>query len=394
MTDHRAYWLAAALCAAGCGGSSDAKQAEPEGSRDPSLTHEQGVVTLTAEQVAAAHITIAKAEKRNQAGLLSATAEVRPSEDGVARVGTRIAGRITALKAGLGDKVTKGKVLALIDSPDVGRAKADYLSAAAAWKLARSTADREKVLAEKKISSEQTALQAEAEATRAHAEMQAAAGRLRTMGVGGGQLSQLAGHEMQSSGIAVASPIAGEVVERSATLGQMAEPSDTLFVVMDLDQVWIVIDIYERDLGQVKLGQKVTARVAAYADRAFTGTVAAIGSVVEPKTRAVQVRVVIPNADRALKPGMFATVEVEGTSGVARERVVVPASAVQRDGGRSLVFLPTGERQYLARPVKTGPEAGGWIEIDEGIAEGETVVATGSFVLKSELKKDELGGED
>ena len=393
MTKLRAPWLVVAVCAAACGGKSDAKQAEPEGS-DPSLTHEQGVVTLTAEQIASAKITTAKAETRNQAGLLSATAEVQPSEDGVARVGTRVAGRVTALKAGLGDKVTKGQVLASIDSPEVGRAKADYLSAAAAWKLARSTADREKALAEKKISSEQTALQAEAEATRARAEMQAAAGRLRTMGVGDGQLSQLAAQERQSSGIVVVSPIGGEVVDRSATLGQMAEPSDTLFVVMDLDQLWIVIDIYERDLGQVKQGQKVTARVAAYADRAFTGTVAAIGAVVEPKTRAVQVRVVIPNVDRALKPGMFATVEVEGTSGVARERVVVPSAAVQRDGGRSLVFVPTGERQYLARPVKTGPEAGGWIEVDEGLAAGETVVATGSFVLKSELKKDELGGEE
>jgi Cu(I)/Ag(I) efflux system membrane fusion protein len=188
-------------------------------------------------------------------------------------------------------------------------------------------------------------------------------------------------------------PIEGEVVERAATLGQMAEPSDAMFVVMDLRQVWVLVDVFERDLTQVKVGQPVEARVAAYPERVFSGTVAAIGAVVESKTRAVQVRVVLPNGDGALKPGMFATVEVQGTSGVAHDRVVVPSAAVQRDGDRHLVFVPRGENEFVARPVKIGREAAGWVEIEDGVAAGETVVTTGSFVLKSETRKGEMGEE-
>jgi cobalt-zinc-cadmium efflux system membrane fusion protein len=298
---------------------------------------------------------------------------------------------VISLKAGVGDRVAKGQVLATLDSPELARAKADYLSAAATWKVAEGNAEREKVLAEKKISSERDLRQAEAEATRARADREAAAGLLRTMGVGDGELGRLSTDGRQTSGIPVTTPLAGEVVERGVTLGQMAQPSDTMFVIMDLRTVWVLVDVYERDLAQVTLGQKVQARVAAYADRTFDGTVAAIGAVVEPKTRAVQVRVVLPNEDAALKPGMFSTVELAGTSGVARDRVVVLAAAVQRDGDRSLVFVPRGERGFLAQPVKVGRESAGWVEIEEGLAAGETVVTSGSFILKSELRKGEMG---
>jgi len=378
------------LALAACGRDGDAKNAEPPEEDRAAAEHAPGTIVLTPEQEASAQIAKANAESRTTTGLLQATAEVQPSGDGVARVGPRLAGRLTSLSVGVGDHVKKGQTLALLDSPELARAKSDYLSAAASWKVARETADREKALFDKKISSEADWRQAEAEAARARSDMQASASLLRSMGVGDGQLARLDVDQRQTSGIALTAPIEGDVVERSATLGQMAEPSDALFVLMDLRQVWVQVDVFERDLGQVKIGQKVTARVPAY-DRTFPGTVAAIGAIVEPKTRAIQIRVVLPNDDGALKPGMFATVELEGTSGVAHERVVVPSEAVQRDGDRSIVFVPRGEHEYVAQAVKIGSEAAGWVEIEEGLASGDPVVTTGSFVLKSEMRKGEMG---
>ncbi|MCB9492234.1 MAG: efflux RND transporter periplasmic adaptor subunit [Dehalococcoidia bacterium] len=375
------------LLAAACGRDGDAKTPEAVDEE----AHARGVIVLTPEQEASAQLATAKAEARTTTGLLQATAEVEPSGDGVARVGPRLGGRILSLSVGIGDAVKKGQTLATLDAPELSRAKADYLSAAASWKVAREKADREKALYDKKISSEADWRDAEAEAARARADMQAGASLLRSMGVGDAQIGKLDLDRKQTSGISLTAPIEGVVVERNATLGEMAEPSDALFVIMDLRQVWVQVDVFERDLAQAKVGQKVTAHVTAYPGRAFPGSVAAIGAVVEPKTRAVQVRVVLPNDDGALKPGMFATVELEGTSGVAHQRVVVPSTAVQRDGDRSVVFVKTGEHEYAQHIVKLGLETAGSVEIEEGVAAGDEVITTGSFVLKSELRKGEMG---
>lgn len=382
--------LLASLALAGC-------QSEGPGADDPEaepVARADGVVELTPEQAVNARIATAKVERRQQAGALSATAQIQPPADGVARVGPRLAGRVTTIRAELGEKVTKGQVLAVMDSPEIGRAKADYLAALAISNVNRETADREKVLAEKKISSERDWRHAEAEATRSRAEKEAAESRLHTMGIGDAELGRLKAEGHYVSTLPVTSPIGGIVVERSITLGQMLEPSDTLFVVMDLRQVWVLMDIYEEDLAQVKIGQDAAARVAAFRDRTFTGKVDNIGAVVEPSTRAVKVRVVLPNPDGELKPGMFATVEVAGTTGQEIQGVFAPAAAVQRDGDRSIVFVPKGERQYQRRAVKLGRSTGDWVQVLEGLTEGQTVVTSGSFILKGELKKGELGGDE
>lgn len=378
-----------------CGKSSAKESGKTEEKAEP-VEHrpEEGIVELTPQQVQSAKLATGKVEKRQQIGLLVATAEIVPAADGVARVGPRLTGRVLAIKAGVGDRVAKGQVLALVDSPEIGRAKADYVSTAAAAQVTREAASREKILAEKKISSEKDWREAEAAATRARAEKDAAEGRLHTMGVGDGELGslQVAGHYSSTS--AVVAPIAGAVVERTVTLGQMLEPKDTIFTVMDLTKVWVLIDVYERDINQVKIGQKVEARVTSYPDKSFNGVVENIGALVDPKTRTIAVRVVLQNPTAELKPGMFASVEVEGTSGESRVHLVVPEAAVQRDGDKSIVFVPRGEGIFARRAVKLGRTNGGWAEVESGLADGDPVVTSGSFMLKSQLKKGELGGDE
>ncbi len=386
-----------AAVAAGCG-SKPAAEGDDHGGEhgeergeEGHEEHGEGVIELTPEQVTTAKIATAKVEKRAHAGLLEANAQIEAADDRQARVGVRIAGRVVTLKAGTGDAVKAGAVLATVDSPDLGRAKADYLAALTTAKVNRDTADREKALYEKRISSERDWREAEAAAVKAQAEKEAAENRLHALGLTDAELPRrIEGH--YSSTLSIRAPIDGTIVERPVTLGQMVEPKDTLFVVMDAREVWILVDVYERDLPQVKLGQTVRVRVGAYPDREFQGTVQNIGAVVEQKTRAVKVRVVLPNSGGELKPGMFAAVTLEGTTGEAREHLFAPAAAVQRDGEHSVVFVPRGDHEFEAREVKVGRPMGDLIEIEEGLVEGETVVTTGSFLLKSELKKGELGG--
>ncbi len=388
--------LIAALVASGCG-----KKSGAEGSHEEKESggaegkeeghHENGVIRLTKEQVATAKIATAVVANRAVSSEIVATAEIVPPDDGVARVGPKVPGRLTKISVGVGDVVKAGQLIALVDSPELGKAKGDYLAALAVARVTRETADREKVLFEKKISSERDYRLAEAEATKARAEKEAAEGRLHTLGLSDGQLAQLSADQHSSSLVSVNAPIAGTIVERSVSLGQMVEPSATLVVIMDLRSVWVIADVYEKDLAQLAPKQKVTARVAAWTDRMFEGEIQSIGAVVDRRSRTVKVRVVMANSDGALKPGMFAKVTLAGSSGEARQGLFVPAAAVQRDGDESIVFVPISDHEFQLRKLETGISTSEWVEVKHGLVAGEKVVTTGAFQLKSEARRENMG---
>lgn len=360
--------------------------------------HEEGhdekgegkVVHLAAEQIKAANIQIGKVEIRKETAVLEANGQIVAAEDRQARVGVRVPGRVTSLRAGLGNAVKKGQVLAVVESPELGRAKSDYVSAAASARFARENASREQQLFEKKISAEVEWRKAEAEAVRTAAELQAAENRLHALGVGEAGLPDKVAHF--SSTFVVASPIDGVVVERSVTLGEMVNPDKSMFLVMDLAEVWLLVDVFERDLAQIAIGQKVKVIVTAYKEEQFEGAVGYVGAIVEPRSRAVKVRIALPNPAGRLKPGMFARVSLADTKGDEHEHLFVPVEAVQRTDQGTIVFVPGDEPgEFVARPVKTGHEAGTSVAIESGLNAGEQVVVSGSFILKSELGKESLG---
>ena len=351
---------------------------------------EGAVVHLKPEQVKAANIQVVKVEVRKETAVLEATGQIAAAADREARVGVRVPGRITALKAAVGDPVKKGQMLAVVESPELGRAKADYVSAAASAKLARENAAREKQLFEKKISAEVEWRKAEAESVRTSAELQAAENRLHALGVGDAQLPDKVAHFTSTFG--AHSPIDGVIVERGVTLGEMVNPEKTLFLVMDLTQVWLIVDVFEKDIAQVALKQKVKVGVTAYKEEQFEGEVSYIGAVVEPRSRAVKVRIALANPGGKLKPGMFARVSLSDTKGDEHEHLFVPVEAVQRTDQGTIVFVPGNEPgEFVPRPVKTGHEAGKSVAIESGLTAGEQVVVSGSFILKSELGKESLG---
>jgi cobalt-zinc-cadmium efflux system membrane fusion protein len=388
-------WISVLLAVAACKGGGGGGEKEEHGEHEEEEGHDEGhggqrVIHLNADQVKAAGIQTARAAVRKEVAALEANGQISAAEDRQARIGVRVPGRVTSLKAGVGDKVKKGQTLALVESADLGGAKADYVAAKAAAQLARETADREKQLYERKISSESEWRKAESEAVRTAAELQAAENRLHALGVGDRQLPDKVGHF--TSTIGAATPIAGVVVERPVTLGEQVDPEDTLFLIMDLSEVWILVDVFERDLAQVSVGQKVKVSVTAYSEQEFSGEVSHIGAVVEPRSRAVKVRVALPNPDGRLKPGMFARVALSGTEGSEHEHLFVPVGAVQRTDGGAVVFVPADEEgEYVAREVRTGHEAAGFVAIESGLSPDEEVVVAGSFILKSELGKESLG---
>jgi len=248
--------------------------------------------------------------------------------------------------------------------------------------IARENYQREERLEQQGISSRKELLDAAAELRRQEAALQSARERLRVLGAGHGDGGQYA----------LTSPFAGVVVAREASLGEMASPADQIFTVANLSRLWIELDIYERDLSRVTIGQTVAVSTAAYPSRVFPGRIVYVGDVLDPQKRTVRARVEIPNDDRALKPGMFASALIQ-VGGTGTPVVVVPQAAVQELEGRQVVFVP-GDRpgEFAARTVEVGEQAdNGRVVIIAGLEAGDSIVTSGAFALRSELAEGEIG---
>jgi cobalt-zinc-cadmium efflux system membrane fusion protein len=357
---------------------------------------EERAVQLTPEAVQAAQIETAEAAIRPLAVAVTAPGRIAFTSTGVAYVAPRVAGRVDSIEVKLGDRVRKGAVLAHVESSDLGRARADYLAAAIRARVAEANFRREKELLGKGITSERETREAESAAAGARADLNAAEARLHTLGLSDVDIAALKLDEHPSARFPARSPIAGTVVDIQATLGQSVESTTTLFTVGDLSTLWVLIDAAESQLAHLSTGQNAVVTVPALPGRTFEGRIEHIGDVVEEKSRTVHVRVAVPNGERLLKPGMFATAEIAAVPGAApagaAPRVVVPREAVQVLGNEKVVFVPGGGGRFTAVEVRTGGESGREIEIVEGVSPGTKVVARGAFVLKSELSKEAMSG--
>lgn len=382
-----------ALAACGKGGAKDEHAAEGEkhaghaGEKKEGGHSENEELTLTSEEAERAGIQVEAIKAQTLGETVVVTATIRPDQDKLARVAPRIEGRISSAPAKLGDRVRAGQALATLDSVDVGEAHAAWVQAQSELRIAEADYKRAESLNAEEIIPRKDFLRAQSDRDKASAALRAAADKLRLLG---GNPSPDAGNV---SRFAVTAPFAGTVIEKKATLGELATPSEPIFTIADLGRVWILANLPEAALAKVRLGANAKVSVPAYPNETFDGRVGHIAAAVDKDTRTVAARIEVPNADGRLKPEMFATasIEVSGDkAGKAAEVISLPDAAVVLMQGQPTVFV-FDAGAYEARVVEPGERAGGRTVIKAGIKAGEQVVTAGAYALKARKLKSQLG---
>ncbi|GIW86319.1 MAG: hypothetical protein KatS3mg108_0643 [Isosphaeraceae bacterium] len=339
-------------------------------------------------------IETAPATKEKRAPTLRANAETAYDARRYAEIRPRVSGFLSEVKADLGDAVRKGEVLAVVDSAEVGAAKARYLSARAAVELAQATYDRTKSLAATGAVAARQELETQTALAEAQANLREATQRLKNLRFDDATLVRLAKMQDTSSLLVITAPIGGTVVALEAVAGEAVEPTTQIYALADTRSMWLWIDVYESDIDAVKAGQAVTFTVSganpAVKATAFAGKVTWVGTEVDPMTRTTRVRAELANPDGRLRAHQFGRAEVQ--LGVEHEAVVVPREAVQRRYQDHLVFVALADGVYHPQRVRVRPAVrGDLIEVASGLQPGQRVVTTGAFLLKTETMKDALG---
>jgi len=347
---------------------------------DVPIEEEHGVL-LDSAAVAIAGIEVGRPDTVRSTGFL-VTGRITFDQNRVSHLGPRTEGYAAEILADLGAEVEPGDLLAVLESPAVGAARADLTESRTVLEIARENYDRIVRLEAQGITSRRDVLEAQAELRRAEAALLRAEQELAALGATEGEGAEFF----------VRAPFAGVVVERHAVRGEVLGPSDRMFTVAELDQLWIELDIYERDLQRVEVGQRVAVTTPAFPDASFEGEVAYLAGILDPERRTVHARVNVANPARTLRPGMFATAEIEVRGGATV--IAVPRDAVQLVEDAQAVFVPGHEPwEFLVREVTMGRElAGNRVEILSGLAADELLVIRGAFALKSELAEGEFGG--
>jgi cobalt-zinc-cadmium efflux system membrane fusion protein len=383
-------WVALALFACGGKGKEDEHhdehaEHEPAGSASPHDDEHGGggqIVKIAPEMIRDLRVTTAKAEARAAGERVSVLAELRVNQDAYAEVASPSAARVVRVLAKAGDEVKANQPLVELTSGDMAKARAEARAADARLALAKKTLERKEGLLQERLIPEKEVIEARAAVTEAEA----------ARAVASGGLQQFAGAE-GGRGLVLRAPVAGTVIDRDVVVGQLADPSKTLFRIGDLSNLWLVAHVFERDAVRVQIGSTGTATFAALPGKTVDGKIVWIGREVETASRTVPVRLEVPNTDGVLRPGMSASVSIPvGEAG--GQVVAVPIAAVQRVGDKWSVFVPRGPGQFEAKPVGRGRDLGGEVEILSGLASGEEVVVDGAFLLKAEFDKARGEGGD
>ena len=289
--------------------------------------------------------------RRPVTSLIRAPGTVQEDERRVSVVALRFEGFVESVaNVTTGDHVHKGQPLMNVYSPALSSAAAEYLSAINAGATGK--------------------------------DLKGARRRLENLATPEPAIRELERTREISLSIPWLAPQDGEILERNAVDGMRAAPGDVLFRIADHRLVWVLIDVAERDLAQVAIGTKVTIRPRALAGQSFGGTVALIYPHLNAATRTARIRIEAPNPDELLRPEMYVDAEIEaGTPGPV---LALPESAVLDSGSRQAVLVDKGEGRFEPREVKLGRRGGGFVEVTQGLSEGEAVVTSANFLIDAE----------
>jgi membrane fusion protein, heavy metal efflux system len=349
--------LAALMCGIGC-----SKETPAAASKAP-VTVDPDVFSVKDPQL----FKTAKAETRALPTELTANGTVTPDVTRTIHVTSLGGGRVVDLKVKLGDSVKKGQTLLVISSPDLAAAMSDYQKAVADEVLSRKALERAQLLYDKGAIAAKDLETAQDLEDKAKVDVATAEQHVRVLGADPAHPSPL---------IDLRAPVTGTIVEQNVSGFEGVKSLDNtpnLFTIADLKEVWVVCDVFENDLGSVHLGDSAEIRLNAFGDRGFRGTVVDISRVLDPNTRSAKVRIVLPNGDGALRPGMFAVAKFRSRK--MTERVVVPATAIMRLHDKDWVFRKEGGNNFRRVVVQAdGLAPDGMQEIHEGVKAGDEVV--------------------
>jgi cobalt-zinc-cadmium efflux system membrane fusion protein len=378
-----------------------AGQGEPRGDAAPASgpaphedepeRHEElsNKVRLPPDVVRSAGIKTAPAILDSLPATVDLTGEIAADPDRSAQLAARVPGRIIEVRVKEGDRVKAGQTLAVLESPELARARATLAAVAARARASRLNADRLQSLAAKSLASGQEVATAQGEVSALEAEVAAARETLAAFGQTADQA------EGKGARVIIRAPLAGFVLSRDAVQGQSFDSGHVIVVLGDLEQVYFLGRLFEKDLARVKEGAATEVRLNAYPAEVFEGKIQTIGRQIDQAARTVTARILVRNHGDLVKVGLFGTARVVvGPVEAQRKHVVVPLVAVMRVANRDVVFVRQPDGDFELHPVTVGRTAAGRVEILSGLRVGEQIVVDGAFTLKSAILKHTFGEED
>lgn len=374
-------WMVALSLLMGC----DNQPPPHEDRGDHSGQEPSGMVRVSEIGLERSGIRTEPVRRERLVGGVDVPAEVKLNPDRTAHVTPMVSGQIAAVHVSLGDSVKADQALTTMRSVALGEARSSMANARAAVEVARANFVRQEELKREGIGSERAYLEAQGTLRSAESDLAAANERLRVYG----------GRKGAGSTTVIRSPLDGIVIERHATTGEVVSDGSSLFMVSDLSRVWVVGRVYEQDVAAARIGAPAVVSLQAYPGKTWQGEVSYVSHTLDPHTRTLDIRVELENPDGTLRPGLFGRISLSPEGDGVEPVLVIPQSAVQRVEGQTLVFVATGEPGVF-RPtfVTLGALALGKVEVRDGVAEGDQVVVSGAFTLKSELLRGRLSEGD
>jgi membrane fusion protein, heavy metal efflux system len=345
-------------------------------------------VKLSPEALKSAGVQIETVGERAASASMRFTATVEANQQATQQVTPLISGRVDRVNAALGDRVRAGSVLAVISSPEVAEMHGKLLEARAKQSLAASTLKRTRRLAELGATAGKDVAAAEAEMQTSEAEIRHLENSLRALGA----VPETAGHNIAAT--VLHAPITGVITERNVNPGAGVEPGKPLFTVANLSTVWVIANVPESQIGAIQQGAGANVSASALGAGTIRGTVSYIDPNLHEETRSARVRVSVANPNEVLKVGMFCQVDITPQATSAKGQLMVAEAAVQRLGDKSVVFVDQGSGTFAVREVTLGEKVDDHRLVLSGIAAGDRVVTSGSFILKSQLLKSEFAEGD
>ncbi|MFA6954327.1 MAG: efflux RND transporter periplasmic adaptor subunit [Thermoanaerobaculia bacterium] len=352
-------------------------------SYDWAFSSYEGRTEIKAAELATAKIEIAKVGPASMKSVIELPAQIALNADRTAHVVPRLAGLATEVRKNLGDRVERGEIMAVLDSPDLATAKEEYVESVHRLELARVSAQREESLWKKKISSEEDYLIKQHALEEAKLAHQATSQRLAALGVPADEIEGLEGARGSLARHVLRAPLAGIVIGKHVTVGEAVEATETVFVVADLSTVWTDITVPPSQLSAVRTGQEVVVHWDDQ-DIKVPGKVTYVEAIVGEQTRSSRARVVIDNKDGVWRPGMFVNVHL--TEDEAVVPMAVKAEALQTFRDWDVVFIKVGD-SFEARPLELGRRDGDWVEVLSGLTAGMEYASKNSFVVKADVLK-------